>query len=610
MTGSRGEEPRLELRILGPTEMLAEGVPVPLTAAKLRTVLVALLLSPDHFVSDAWLSELLWGPRPPATAAAQLYTYISRLRGCGAPGLRVRRRLRGYHLDIGTADFDWQLFRRAAERGRESLRKGQYGTAATQLTSALGLWRGPALSDVTEALHAAELPRLEESRLAVLEDRVEADLALGRHARILPELVGLVAEHPLRESLRGQLMTALYLCGRPADALNVYEQGRRILKTELGIDPGPTLRRIHRAVLLESLPGPGRGQPRDEAGPTGSPWDGLVPAMLPMDVADLAGRTDELARTLTTLRGRPEPARGVVLTGPAGTGKSALAVRAAHACRSDFPHGQLYIDLRAHDGAPKEPMEVLGGFLRALFPGCRTLPETLDERVQLYRSLLARRRVLVVLDNAADDRQVRPLLPGGDHSRAVVTSRHPMASLEGLRAVRLGRLDRTAGEALLAGAVGHSRVRAEPEAVARVVELCDGLPLALRVCAERLMTHPHWRVADLVDRLLGEDGRLDLLCEGSLDVRARLRASVLELRPPLHGAFRALSPMSAGAFTTTQAAERLSLPRVRAQTLLDALVGRRLLEVSAAGPAGAFYCFPPLVGLLAREQPDTGQPVS
>ncbi|MFH9476914.1 BTAD domain-containing putative transcriptional regulator [Streptomyces anulatus] len=617
MSGRQYEERRLEFRILGPTELLVDGVPVPLTAPKLRTVLVALLLSGGRLVSDASLSELLWGPLPPATMAAQLYTYISRLRRSCEPGLDVLRGLRGYRLDIGTAGFDLHLFQRAAERGRQSLRDGQYATAAGQLASALALWRGPALADVTESLTVAELPRLEESRLSVQEDRIEADLAVGRHARVLTELVALVAEHPVRESLRGQLMTALYRVGRPADALRVYEQGRRLLKGELGVDPGAVLRDIHRAVLLENLPEPFSPapvmvhaspaeppRPAGDAVVTDNLWGGLVPAMLPMDVGDFTGRTDELAETLATLRGQRGRRRGVLLTGAAGAGKSALAVHAGYACRSDFSQGQLYIDLREQDGGPKEPMEVLGGFLRALLPGRHELPTTLDERVQLYRSLLAQRRVLVVLDNASADWQVRPLLPSGDSSHAVVTSRCPMPSLEGIHAVRVGRLDKPAALALLAGVVGGSRVADEPGPAGRVVELCDGLPLALRVCAERLRTHPGWRVADLVDRLACEEGRLDLLCEGSLDVRARLRTSVTELEPPSRDAFWALSRLGAVPFAAAEAAAHLCVPQRRAQVLLDTLVESWLLEAAPPDGGGPLYRFPPLVGLLVRERPD------
>lgn len=238
MTHGQNPGSDLEFRILGPTEMWAAGVRIPLTAAKQRTVLAALLISPGRFVSDAWLSELLWDSAPPATGTAQLYTYISRLRRICGPELRLVRKHRGYHLVLGAAWFDWEVFQQLAEQGRDDLLNGRYAEAAGCLETALDLWSGPALSDVTEFLARAELPALEESRLTVVENRIEADLALGRHSRALPELTRLVAQHPARESLRGHLMTALYRCDRQMDALRVYEQGRRVLQQELGVAPG------------------------------------------------------------------------------------------------------------------------------------------------------------------------------------------------------------------------------------------------------------------------------------------------------------------------------------------------------------------------------------
>ncbi|MET9657639.1 BTAD domain-containing putative transcriptional regulator [Streptomyces sp. NPDC006510] len=604
MTHGQNPGSDLEFRILGPTEMWAAGVRIPLTAAKQRTVLAALLISPGRFVSDAWLSELLWDSAPPATGTAQLYTYISRLRRICGPELRLVRKHRGYHLLLGAAWFDWEVFQQLAEQGRDDLLNGRYAEAAGCLETALDLWNGPALSDVTEFLARAELPALEESRLTVVENRIEADLALGRHSRALPELTRLVAEHPARESLRGHLMTALYRCDRQMDALRVYEQGRRVLQQELGVAPGPALRELHRAVLLEELAAPVAAErltAGDGAAP--SPWTGLVPAMLPTDTTDFVGRESELAEVLGGLRGSGGATRGVALVGAAGSGKTALAVRAGHACRDDFRQGQLYIDLRREDGRPKNPLDVLGSFLRALIPVRGRLPETLDERAQLYRSVLSRRRVLVVLDNAADDRQVRPLLASGEGCRMLITSRCPLASLEGIRAVPVGRLDDEAARQLIVSVVGHARPEAEPEATRRLVELCDGLPLALRICAARLAARPQWPVARLVDRLDLGQGRLDEWSEGSLDLRTALRTSVLQLEPTLRPVLRALARAKSGPFTAAEAAELLRWSEERTQAALDALAEVWLLEVDTAhgvGTASYAYRCSPLVRLLAR----------
>ncbi|MFC9858053.1 MULTISPECIES: AfsR/SARP family transcriptional regulator [unclassified Streptomyces] len=605
---TRREDPtaQMEFRILGPTEIWARGARIPLTAAKQRTVLAALLVSPGHFVSDQWLAELLWGPSPPATMSAQLYTYVSRLRRSCGPGLRLVRRHRGYGLVLGDAWFDWEVFQQLAEQGREDLVKHRYAAAAACLEPALALWNGPALSDVTEFLSRTELPLLEEARLRAVDNRMAAVLALGRHDSALPELTRLVAEHPTRESLRGQLMTALYRCDRQMDALRVYEQGRRVLHKELGVAPGASLRQLHRAVLLEALPGPAAAEPLILTGPTAaataapvaaaaggprfygphSPWTGLVPAMLPMDTVGFVGRRTELADVLGELRSTRSAYRGVVLTGAAGMGKTALAVRAGHACRDDFRQGQLYIDLRDENGGAKNPLEVLGSFLRALTSvRDEDLPGTLDERVQLYRSALSRRRVLVVLDNAVDDRQVRPLLASGPGCRVLISGCRPLASLEGVRAVQVGRLDDAEARELIVAGVGHRRLDAEPVAARRMLELCDGLPLALRFCAARLVARPHCPVARLVERLERGEVRSDEWGEGAHDLRTVLRASVMQLEPPLRPVLRTLARTEPGVFSPAGVARRLNWSEERARGALDALVEGGLLEL-ATGPGG------------------------
>ncbi len=641
MTARHDPDPRVEFRILGATEIWSGGVRIPLTAAKQRTVLAALLISPGRFVSDAWLGELLWGANPPATRTAQLYTYVSRLRRCCGPGLRVVRRHRGYHLVLGTAWFDWAAFQQLAEQGRRDLVKHRYAEAAACLDSALKLWQGPALSDVTEFLTRSELPALEEARLAAIENRMAAVLALGRHAAALPELTRLVAEHPTRESLRGHLMVALYRGDRQMDALRVYEQGRRVLQEELGVVPGAALRALHRSVLLEELPGPAATEvltpvpagPRPDAAPAGpagqaapalqrhrgphSPWLGLVPAMLPMDPVGFVGRRFELADVLEELRGSRSGGRGVLLTGEAGAGKTALAVRAGHICRDDFWQGQLYIDLRRESGGAKSPLEVLGCFLRALIPERGAdLPATLDERLQLYRSALSRRRVLVVLDNVVDAGQVRPLLASGPGCRTLITGRRSLASLDGVRAVRIGRLDQAEARELLVSAVGKGRLEAEPGAVHRLLTACDGNPLALRFCAARLAARPRWPVERLVARLDQGEVRAEEWGEGSLDPLAGLRAGVLELGPFLRPVLRTLARAERGAFTPAAAARRLNWSEERTRMALAALVEAGLLASvgepdtvlvtprgggAAVRPARERYRCSPLVRLLFRE---------
>ncbi|WP_107407567.1 BTAD domain-containing putative transcriptional regulator [Streptomyces griseus] len=596
--------PQTEFRILGPTEIWTRGVRVPLTAAKQRTVLAALLLSPARFVSDLWLAELLWGPTPPATKSAQLYTYVSRLRRSCEPGVRLVRRHRGYGLILGSSRLDWKTFQRLAEQGRQYLAQHRYAEAAACLEPALRLWRGPALADVTDVLARTELPLLEEARLRALDHRMEAVLALGRHETALPELTRLVAENPARESLRGHLMTALYRCDRQMDALRVYEQGRRVLQEELGVAPGASLRALHRAVLLEELPGPAAAEPLtltvrragcappapDAAagGPRNaadSPWNGLVPAMLPVDAPGFVGRRAELTRVVEELRNSRSPYRGVVLTGAAGVGTSALAVRAGHACRDDFRQGQLYTDLRGEGGRAKDPLDVLGSFLRALMSvRGADLPATLEERVQLYRSALSRRRILVVLDNASDERQVRPLLASGPGCRVLISGGRRLVSMEGVRPVPVGRLDDREARELLASRVGRERLTAEPGATGRLLDLCEGLPLALRFCATRLMARPQWPVAALVDRLERGEVRPDEWEEGADELWTVLREGVMRLEPPLRPVLRALARTEPGSVSPACLARRLDWSEDRARGALEALVEAGLLEVVAGRP--------------------------
>ena len=608
---------QVEFGIMGPVEVRVDGRLLPIDGAKQRTVLAALLLSGGRVLSDDRLSELLWGLNPPVTMTAQLYTHISRLRKRCAPWLHLARRGPGYTMDRGGARFDWEEFQRLAEQARGELADGRYAEAAEQLHTALALWRGPALSDATGFLVETELPRLEEARINALEHRIEAELALGRHTQSVPELTRLVAEHPLREALRGQLMTALYRCDRRADALAVYERGRRVLRDELGMDPGPGLRCVHHGVLRGDLPGPaapelvrvplrkvmrGDGAASEMRGK--DIWAGLVPAMLPTDIADLSGRTDHLTGVLGALRdlGR---AGAMVLTGAPGTGTSALAVHAAHRCREDFPHGQLYADLREEDGSTKDPVDVLGWFLRALGVGHHDLPAALDERAQLYRSRLAGRRVLVVLDNAVADWQVRPLLVDGDGCRTLVTSHSSLTSVEGVRLVRLGPLDAAQGRRLLAAVAGHQRVAAEPEAADDIVRRCDGLPLAIRICAARLAAYPQWPLAHLAERLAPDGRRLGELSLGSLDLRATLSRCHARLVPAARYAFRALAHRDGPAFTACQAAAELRWPEGRTEDVLESIAEVRLLDITAGGDQ-LRYRYRPLVRLFACEQRGTG----
>ncbi|MFE3519883.1 BTAD domain-containing putative transcriptional regulator [Streptomyces sp. NPDC059166] len=618
----------MEFRILGPVEARRDGTVLPLAGAKIHTVLAALLLAKGRVVSDSRLSEFLWGWSPPTTKNAQIYTYISRLRKQLGEGVEIARCQPGYSLHPGTAWIDSVEYDRLDRLGREALEARHFEKASALLTAALDLWRGAPFASTTEHLCEAEVPEWEEAWATTLVCRIESDLALGRHGELVPELTRLVAEHPLNERLRAQLMTGLYRSSRQGDALSVYRQGRIVLREELGVDPGPVLREVHRQVLegaefgdrvlggtatVPRVPGP-----RAPGGPAGSPPSAgrppvpsPAPAMLPPDITHFNGRALPLAEVVYELRGAGEgrntgQQRGVVITGMPGSGRSALAVRAAHLLREQFSDGQLYAELDRADGSRREPHDVLRDFLHALGVPAHAVPGSVAERVQLYRGLLADRRVLVVLDDVADAAQAAPLLPLGPHSRAVLTSRTPVVVDGASRLIRLHPLGADEALALLsagAGPRGAERIAAEPDAAATVVELCDRSPLALRICALRLALEPRARPADLLSRLLPPERRLDELRHGALDVRASLRACYAPLTAGSRNVLRALTLIPESEFSAADAAGVLRCGEREAEKELEALADARLIEVTGVGADQRLvYRLPSLVRLFTQEQ--------
>ena len=590
----------MEFRILGPVGVWKDGREIQLDGSKQRTVLTALLLARGRVVSDVQLSNVLWGWNPPATFNAQIYTYVSRLRRHLGPSVEIVRHRPGYLLRIHTARFDYEEFERLTQLGRQDLEDRRYEAAGQNFRAALGLWRGRPLVNVTDHLADTELPWLVEAGTAALESRVETDLHLGRHAELVAELTALVAEHPVRERLRAQLMTALYRCERQADALAVFQQGRRVLAEELGVDPGPLLTETHQAILVGRLPAPDPAEPDPATGT----WSAVGPAMLPPDVADFVGRESQV-RELRALLSDDQPAgpSQVLVTGGVGTGKSALAVHLAAACRSTFADGQLYVDLAGDGDRPKAPHDVLRWFLRALGAEEADIPADQDERMQLYRSQLARRRVLVVLDNAADDAQVQPLLPGPGDCRTVVTSRSHVAGLDGAHVVELGLLEPHESRQLLETVIGTCRVAAEPVEADRIVQLCGHLPLAVRVAGIRLAAKRRWPLARLVRRLSDDRHRLGELTVGNLSVRGRLQTQYDALDPAAAEAFRLLSVLDVPDFPVWAAAAVLETEELEAEQRLEHLVDLRMIEMTGVDRMGyPRYRYHPLLLTFARER--------
>ncbi len=532
-----GPQDGLRFGVLGPVEVLVDGRPIPVGSPGVGSLLVLLVRAPNQVVSAARIIDGLWGDNPPATARTIVHGYVSRLRRLLRTAdpqgsyARIETRPPGYELVVDEARIDLYRARRLldASRGQPPARRAQL------LRSAAALWRGPAqLAPPNVALELGEL------RLVVTQERIEAELELGRHASLVGELRALVAEHPFDEGLLGQLIRALYGSGQRAEALAVYLQFQRRVSAELGIDPGPVLRELHELLLRDDPVLRG-------AAPRSAPTV-VVPAQLPPATTAFTGRDDEVAWLYRLLLGRDRMAITVaVITGAAGVGKSALAVTWGHQVSAEFPDGVLYAAMRGFDPShsPRSPAEVLPRFLLALGVRAEDLPTELEEQAALYRSLLAARQVLVVLDDARDSEHVRPLLPGGSGSLVLVTSRRRLDGLvarSGARLLSLDTLPADAGVRLIAQAAVDAGVEVTPAQAAQLARLCDHLPLALRVIAARLAAHPERGVEELIVELSDERTRLAALDLENADtsVSAALDVSYRGLHPAIGSTFRML----------------------------------------------------------------------
>lgn len=604
----------MEFQLLGPVEARDGAHRIAVSGTMMHTVLAVLLLARGRVVSDGRLSELLWGWDPPATWNAQIYTYMSRLRKLLGPKVDLVRRQPGYQLVTDAGRVDVVEFGRLERLGRRAMEERRFTQAAETLRQALGLWQGPALANVTPHLAEAELPQLEEARMSALEYRIEADLALGRHGQLTSELTRLVGEFPVRERLRAQLMAALYRCGRQAEALRAYHEGREVLAEELGVDPGPDLTAAYQSLLsgeLDTLP-----QPAPSLTST-VPTVSAPPVMIPPLPTDFTGRErefDVLCRRLTATEANGLAAlqpRRLLISGMPGVGKTALAVRVAHAVADQFPDGLLYARLRADDGTVADCGEILVTLLRALGETSQNVlapngePARTEELVHRYRTRTAGRRLLILLDDAANESQLDPLLPATTDSAVLVTSRNRLSAVPGSWTVALDAMETGESLDLLSVIAGGDRISAEPEAAHAVVEACGKLPLALRAAAARLAARPHWPMTRLARRLANPATRIEELRVSTLDVRQILSAA-LRQRPFFECELICrLAVRAGGEFTAMAAAVLLRLPENAAEEFLERLVEASLLEARGIDATGApCYCFHPLLRLTAASLED------
>ncbi|WP_285591255.1 AfsR/SARP family transcriptional regulator [Herbidospora sp. NBRC 101105] len=584
----------MEFRLLGPIEVIAESGPVPLGGTKPRTLLAALLLENGHVVPTARLIDVIWPDDPPDTAKAAIQTYVKTLRQAlarhGAADV-ILTRAPGYLAQVPEDALDAARCHDLVTRARAAASPQE---AADLLDAALALWRGPALAGLEATRLAGEAVRLEELRLTATEERMAAGLALGHHGRLASELAALVGRHPANERLRGQYMTALYRLGRQSDALATFREGRQVLVDELGIDPGPELAALYHAIL--------RGDPVLQGPPSDHGPRRAAPAQLPPPPADFTGR---LAET-TALTGALVTGTVQVVAGRGGSGKSALAAHVAHRIAAAFPDGQLHAELRGMSEAPADPGEVLGLFLKAL--GADPVPADPAERVELYRRLLTGRRVLVLLDDAADERQVRPLLPGGGCG-VLITSRNRLGGLSGVSRTDLDVLDADEALELLERIVGAERVAAEEPVAREIAELCGRLPLALRIAGARLATRQRWPLRLLADRLADERRRLDELAIADLEVRAGFELSYRALDPGARRALRRLGHLGATEFAAWIVAWLTGEPAAEAEDTVERLVDAQLVDFARVDDLGApRYRLHDLVRIYGRERAEAEEP--
>jgi DNA-binding SARP family transcriptional activator/tetratricopeptide (TPR) repeat protein len=564
-------------KLLGPFEIEADE-PVSIPRRRERCLLAVLLLEQGRGVSASRLAELLWDGDPPSSARNALSTHVSRLRAALDPGLvRIDRSGSGYVLHTDPQRIDAHRFEDLVRQARDL----PVPDRAPVLRSALALWRGRLLADLgSDQLRDWLGAGLEELRLAAVELRSEADLAAGRHTELIPELQCLVSTYPSRERFIADLMLALYRSQRQTDALAVYEDSRRVLADELGLSPGPELRELHERILRTD---PVLDLPERITALGREPVSPPAPRQLPHDIANFTGRDAEVAALDALVPDERTAPTIVSIDGAPGTGKTTLAVHWAHRQAARYPEAQLYLNLRGYGpGEPVGPSAAAEILLRSLGIDGEQIPPGADERSALLRSSLAGRSVLMLLDNARDADQVRPLLPGTG-SLVVVTSRSQLRGLsirDGAHRVTLRRLPADQAVELLAGAVGVERVTAEPAAAARLAELCDNLPLALAIVAER--AHRAGTLAEVVEALADEHARLDQLGTGEgdphTDLRAALSWSYQALAADAAVMFRKLG-LHPGIYVDLAGAAALAdVPVPRAKAALDHLATVHLVE--------------------------------
>ncbi|MEV6134273.1 BTAD domain-containing putative transcriptional regulator [Streptomyces violaceusniger] len=600
----------LRFAVLGRVRAWRGAVELDLGSPQQRAVLAALLLRRGRPVTVAELVDAVWGDRSPPAAVSVLRTYVSRLRKVLGSGARAEGSVQvvvsvtdGYLVRVPEGSLDLGVFEQRVAEGRKRRAAGELSAAAELLRAGLEEWEGAPLAGLPGPLAEVERSRLAEERLTALESCLEIDVELGRLSEAVPQLIALTGEHPLREQLCWLLMLALYRSGRQAEALAAYRRTRDTLVAELGVEPGASLRDLRDRVLAaDASLKPERSGPEQQLSPrepgTAGPGTGghaaaghvAFPAQLPADLPTFTGRQAELEQVRTLAPDTGTPSSVTVISGMAGIGKTTLAVHWAHRIAERYPDGQLYVNLRGFDptGAVISSAEAIRMFLDALGVAPQAIPASLDAQAALYRSLLADRRMLVLLDNARDTEQVRPLLPGSTGCLAIVTSRGQLTGLvthEGAQPLTLSPLPPPEAHSFLAGRVGAARLTAEPQAANEIIEYCGRLPLALAVVAARAATNPGFALGTIAEELRESQGNLDALTGGdpTSDVRTVFSWSYEALSAPAARLFHLLGLHSGPDISAHAAAALAGLPLHETRGLLAEITRLNLLNEHAPG---------------------------
>lgn len=583
----------VSFHVLGPIEVTDDGSALAVPSGQAPQLLAVLLLHAGRVVPVGTLMDVLWDGDFPDTARKLIQVRMSQLRAALATTpVRLAGSRAGYRLDLGTATVDVDDARALLARARAA----DAETAEVLLGRALALWRGPAVPELRRTARGRRFATaLDEEYLTATEDRAAAALTAGRGAELADGLGAVLAEHPLRERLRALLMRSLHRAGRPADAIAVFAEGRRLLADELGLDPGADLRAAHLTILAGDTDPP-RSAPHRAT---------RRPSQLPAEAGGFTGREDALAR-LDAILGATDRTTLASVTGTAGVGKTTLAVHWAHRHLADFPDGQLYVNLSGFDPdrPPMAPDDAVRAFVEALGVRPDEMPTHPDARAALYRSLLAGRRALIVLDNARDTDQVRPLLPGAGRCAVLATSRTYLSGLvaaNGADPVTLDVLTADEAGAFLASRIGPARVAADPASAAEIVERCARLPLALAVFAARAARNPDFPLRELARELRGCRHALDAFDGGDpwTDARAVFSWSYRTLSPPATRVFRLVGTHPGREVTVPAAASRAAMPPERVRAALRELDRAHLVTETAPGRYGCHDLLRAYAGELA-----------